>query len=94
MDALISKGIKVYATLYHWDLPQHIEDQGGWLNRNTAYLFQDYADKITQALGNRVHSYATLNEPFAIASALRPWKNISFQCGSVKRTPAKAAFLQ
>ncbi len=50
--------------MYHWDLPQHIEDNGGWLNRETAYLFRDYADLITKAFGNRVHSYATLNEPF------------------------------
>ncbi|WP_394494401.1 GH1 family beta-glucosidase [Shewanella sp. ENK2] len=64
MDELNRRDIKVYVTLYHWDLPQHIEDEGGWLNRNTAYLFQDYADKITKALGDRVYSYATLNEPF------------------------------
>ncbi|PMG42876.1 GH1 family beta-glucosidase [Shewanella sp. 10N.286.52.B9] len=64
IDELNSRGIKVYATLYHWDLPQHIEEQGGWLNRQTAYLFEDYADKITQALGDKVYSYATLNEPF------------------------------
>lgn len=67
MDALIAKGIKVYATLYHWDLPQHLEDKGGWLNRETAYKFAEYTDLITKALGDRVHSYATLNEPFCSA---------------------------
>ncbi|WP_394133223.1 GH1 family beta-glucosidase [Shewanella maritima] len=67
LDALNDKGIKPFVTLYHWDLPQHIEDKGGWLNRETAYLFQDYADKISQALGKRVHSYATFNEPFCSA---------------------------
>lgn len=64
LDRLAEKNIKAFVTLYHWDLPQHIEDNGGWLNRATAYLFRDYADLITTAFGNRVHSYATLNEPY------------------------------
>ncbi len=67
LDRLNGKGIKPYVTLYHWDLPQHLEDKGGWLNRETAYHFRDYADKITRAFGARVHSYATLNEPFCSA---------------------------
>ena len=64
LDRLQSKNIKAYVTLYHWDLPQHLEDEGGWLNRETAYKFRDYVDLITKAFGNKVHSYATLNEPF------------------------------
>lgn len=64
LDELAHRNIKAFVTLYHWDLPQYIEDNGGWLNRETAYLFQDYADKISQAFGDRVYSYATLNEPF------------------------------
>jgi beta-glucosidase len=64
LDELNRRGIKAFVTLYHWDLPQHIEDNGGWLNRDTAYLFADYADKISQAFGDRVYSYATFNEPF------------------------------
>ncbi len=67
LDALKAKNIKAYVTLYHWDLPQHLEDQGGWLNRDTAYKFSDYADKISQVFGDRVHAYATLNEPFCSA---------------------------
>ncbi|MCP4321086.1 MAG: beta-glucosidase, partial [Alteromonadales bacterium] len=67
LDALKAKNIKAFVTLYHWDLPQHLEDQGGWLNRETAYKFQDYADKISTALGDRVYAYATLNEPFCSA---------------------------
>jgi len=64
LDELKNRNIKAFVTLYHWDLPQHLEDNGGWLNRETAYKFRDYADLISQAFGNRVHSYATLNEPF------------------------------
>ncbi|NKF51688.1 beta-glucosidase [Shewanella sp. WXL01] len=67
LDELNQRGIKPFVTLYHWDLPQHIEDNGGWLNRETAYLFADYAGKISQALGDRVYSYATFNEPFCSA---------------------------
>jgi len=67
LDELNTRGIKAFVTLYHWDLPQHLEDEGGWLNRNTAYEFAQYVDLITQAFGNRVHSYATLNEPFCSA---------------------------
>ena len=67
LDKLIENGIKPFVTLFHWDLPQHLEDEGGWLNRQTAYKFADYVDLITKAFGNRVHSYATLNEPFCSA---------------------------
>ncbi|WP_019026132.1 GH1 family beta-glucosidase [Colwellia piezophila] len=67
LDTLKSKNIKAFVTLYHWDLPQHLEDQGGWLNRETAYKFRDYADLISKAFSNRVYSYATLNEPFCSA---------------------------
>ena len=51
-------------TLYHWDLPQHLEDKGGWLNRETAFEFERYVDLISKAFGDKVYSYATLNEPF------------------------------
>ncbi|WP_448214157.1 GH1 family beta-glucosidase [Colwellia sp. MEBiC06753] len=67
LDELNNKNIKPYVTLYHWDLPQHHEDNGGWLNRETAYHFAHYVDLISQAFGKRVFSYATLNEPFCSA---------------------------
>ena len=67
LDELKSKNIKAYVTLYHWDLPQYLEDNGGWLNRETAYKFSHYADLISTAFGDRVHAYATLNEPFCSA---------------------------
>ncbi|WP_067518725.1 GH1 family beta-glucosidase [Endozoicomonas ascidiicola] len=67
INTLNEKGIKPYVTLYHWDLPQHLEDRGGWLNRETAYHFADYADVVCQRFGDRVHTYTTLNEPWCSA---------------------------
>ncbi|WP_445428258.1 GH1 family beta-glucosidase [Alishewanella sp. HL-SH05] len=67
LDALQAKKIKAFVTLYHWDLPQYLEDHGGWLNRNTAYKFAEYTDIVTKAFGDKVYSYATLNEPFCSA---------------------------
>ena len=67
LDELKRRNIKAYVTLYHWDLPQHFEDNGGWLNRETAYYFEHYVDLVSKALGDRVYSYATLNEPFCSA---------------------------
>lgn len=67
LDALQQRNIKAFVTLYHWDLPQYLQDNGGWLNRETAYKFAEYADKVSQAFGDRVYSYATLNEPFCSA---------------------------
>ena len=67
LDALNARKIKTFVTLYHWDLPQYLQDQGGWLNRATAYKFAEYAEVVSKAFGNRVYSYATLNEPFCSA---------------------------
>lgn len=67
IETLNQKNIKPFVTLYHWDLPQYLEDKGGWLNRDTAYHFRHYVDAITSALGDGVYSYATFNEPFCSA---------------------------
>ena len=63
VDALLDAGIEPWATLYHWDLPQALEDAGGWAARDVAHRFADYADIVGRALGDRVRSFATLNEP-------------------------------
>ncbi|HEY0955216.1 MAG TPA: GH1 family beta-glucosidase [Roseateles sp.] len=68
LDGMAERGIAAYVTLYHWDLPQHLEDKGGWLNRETAYRFADYADLMTRRLGDgRVTAWATHNEPWCSA---------------------------
>lgn len=67
VDGLVERGIEPYLTLYHWDLPQALEDLGGWTSRDTAYAFAEYADLVAQRLGDRVRSLATLNEPWCSA---------------------------
>ncbi|MEE1788703.1 GH1 family beta-glucosidase [Streptomyces sp. SP17BM10] len=64
IDALVAAGITPLPTLFHWDLPQALEDEGGWLNRDTAYRFAEYAAVVADRLGDRVPTWITLNEPF------------------------------
>jgi len=66
-DGLAERGMRAFVTLYHWDLPQHLEDRGGWLNRELAYRFADYADLMSRALAGRVAAWATHNEPWCAA---------------------------
>jgi beta-glucosidase len=67
VDTLLAKGIRPFATLYHWDLPQTLQDAGGWTNRETAYRFADYAELVARRLGDRVQDWMTLNEPWCAA---------------------------
>ncbi|MFI2346186.1 GH1 family beta-glucosidase [Streptomyces sp. NPDC019443] len=66
-DELLKAGIRPVATLYHWDLPQELEDAGGWPQRETARRFGDYAGIMADALGDRVATWTTLNEPWCAA---------------------------
>jgi beta-glucosidase len=66
VDALLEAGIKPNATLYHWDLPEALDDKGGWLNRDIADWFCDYAVTVWDALGDRVEMWSTLNEPWVV----------------------------
>jgi beta-glucosidase len=67
VDALLEHGIQPWVTLYHWDLPQALEDAGGWPARDTAHRFADYAAAIYARLGDRVGYWTTLNEPWCSA---------------------------
>lgn len=67
VDALLAQGITPMATLYHWDLPLALHEKGGWVNRDTAYAFADYAELMARRLGDRVSSWQTHNEPWCVA---------------------------
>lgn len=67
VDALLEAGIEPAITLYHWDLPQTLQDNGGWENEVTVNAFVDYAEVIFEAFGDRVSTWITHNEPFVVA---------------------------
>ncbi|MGH8592314.1 MAG: GH1 family beta-glucosidase [Gammaproteobacteria bacterium] len=69
VDACLRHGIEPVATLYHWDLPAALEDRGGWLNRDSAQWFADYAQVMFRALGDRMRLWITVNEPWVVADA-------------------------
>lgn len=65
VDAMLEQGVTPWATLYHWDLPQALENKGGWANREMLHWFGEYVDTVTRRLGDRVKNYKVLNEPSA-----------------------------
>ncbi|HWJ32860.1 MAG TPA: GH1 family beta-glucosidase [Gaiellaceae bacterium] len=66
IDGLLERGIEPVVTLYHWDLPQALEDAGGWLSRDTTERFADYASACFDAYGDRVQWWLTVNEPWIV----------------------------
>ena len=67
VDGLLDAGSTPFPTLYHWDLPQALEDKGGWPKRDTAYAFAEFVSAVGQRLGDRVHDWWTINEPWCVA---------------------------
>ncbi|ODT65920.1 MAG: beta-glucosidase [Pelagibacterium sp. SCN 63-23] len=67
IDGMLARGLKPFATLYHWDLPSALQDRGGWLNRDIAHWFADYAALVADRFGDRLAATATINEPWCVA---------------------------
>ncbi len=67
IDGMLERQIQPFATLYHWDLPSALQDRGGWMNRDIAGWFSEYADRVVRRFGDRLASIATLNEPWCTA---------------------------
>ncbi len=67
IDGMLARGIKPFATLYHWDLPSPLQDRGGWMNRDIAGWFADYAALVGHHFGDRLSAVATINEPWCVA---------------------------
>jgi beta-glucosidase len=88
IDGLLEAGIQPYVTLYHWDLPQALQDRGGWANRETVAAFANYADVIVRRLGDRVKNWITHNEPWC-TSFLGHW--LGDHAPGIRNGPALAA---
>ncbi len=67
VEGLLTRGIEPTITLYHWDLPQGLEDEGGWANRDTAQYFAEYAEIVSEAIGDVGGMWITVNEPQVVA---------------------------
>ncbi len=67
VDGMLERGLEPWPTLYHWDLPQALQEQGGWVNRGTVHAFTDFVDAVTRRLGDRVRNWITHNEPWCTA---------------------------
>jgi beta-glucosidase len=67
IDGMLQRGLKPFATLYHWDLPSPLQDKGGWMNRDIGGWFADYAALVADRYADRLHAVATINEPWCVS---------------------------
>jgi beta-glucosidase/6-phospho-beta-glucosidase/beta-galactosidase len=103
VDGLLERGVKPICTLYHWDLAQPLQDAGGWQSRQTAARLADYAAIVAGALGDRIDTFITLNEPWCAAflghapaltdplAAVRAAHRLNLAHGMAVRASARAA---
>jgi beta-glucosidase len=96
VDALLEGGIRPFVTLFHWDLPAALDDRGGWTNRDSAGWFADYSQTVVRALGDRVETWATLNEPWVVSDGgylfgqLAPGRRSPFEATRVSHNLMRA----
>jgi beta-glucosidase len=96
VDALLEAGIRPFVTLFHWDLPAALDDRGGWTNRDSAGWFADYSQTVVRALGDRVETWATLNEPWVVSDGgylfglLAPGRRSPFEATRVSHNLMRA----
>jgi len=67
LDTLLEKNLLPFATIYHWDLPKYLDDKGGWTNLETVKRFSEFSNLIMEKFGKRIHSIATINEPWCVS---------------------------
>lgn len=89
VDELLKNNILPFPTLYHWDLPQVLEDKGGWVNRQTSQYFADYASILTEHFSDRINHWITINEPFVVS--MMGYHQGVFAPGIKNQTAAAAA---
>ena len=73
LDSILEKNLLPFATLYHWDLPKYLDDKGGWTNLDTVKRFSEFSDLIMDKYGKRIHSIATINEPWCVSWLSHYW---------------------
>ncbi len=73
LDSLLEKNLLPFATFYHWDLPKYLDDKGGWTNLDTLKRFSEFSNLIMDKFGKRIHSIATINEPWCISWLSHYW---------------------
>lgn len=100
IDGMLARGLEPWATLYHWDLPQRLQERGGWSNRDTVDEFIEFTDAISRRLGDRVRNWITHNEPWCTAflgcyegkhaPGLRSWRTALQACHHVLLSHGRA----
>ena len=100
VDGMLERGLEPWATLYHWDLPQRLQDRGGWAQRDTVDEFVEFADIVSRRLGDRVRHWITHNEPWCTAfigcyegthaPGLRDWRTALQACHHVLLSHGRA----
>ena len=73
LDTLLEKNLLPFATFYHWDLPKYLDDKGGWTKLDTVKRFSEFSNLIMDKYGNRIHSIATINEPWCVSWLSHYW---------------------